>query len=194
MTRIKVYVSIVVAASAALAALVYLLSPDVRPDQLQAASSFAVLGVLFQLVSYRKSKDAIGSITFLPFLAAIVLSPNWAALAAVGVAAVICEFFARRVPIKAIFNIAQLVLSASVCVLVYRFLDGTSILQFTMSSIPAVAVVLPPDPGRGPTALVNPGFVDQPDGLGVRVIFGDDLLTAISQQFLIPLDVFEKPL
>ncbi len=143
MTRIKVYVSITVTASAALAALVYLLSPGVRPDQLQAASSFAVLGVLFQLVSYRKSKDAIGSITFLPFLAAIVLSPNWAALAAVGVAAVICEFFARRVPIKAIFNIAQLVLSAAFCVLVYRFLDGTSILQFTMSSIPAVAVVLP---------------------------------------------------
>ena len=143
MTQIKVYVSIIAVASVALAALVYSLAPEIRPDHLQAASSFAVLGVLFQLVTYRKSKGAIGSIAFLPFLAAIVLSPNWAALAAVGVATVICEVFARRALIKGVFNVAQLVLSASVCVLTYRYLGGTSVLQFTASSIPAVAVVLP---------------------------------------------------
>lgn len=143
MTQIKVYVSVVAVASAALATVVYVLAPEIRPDHLQAASSFAVLGVLFQLVTYRKSKGAIGSIAFLPFLAAIVLSPNWAALAAVGTAAFICELFARRAPIKALFNVAQLVLSASICVLTYQFLGGTSVLQFTASSIPAVAVVLP---------------------------------------------------
>lgn len=143
MTRIAFYVSTIALASAALAVAVYLLSPAVRPDQLQAAASFAVLGVVFQLVSYRKSKGAIGSIAFLPFLTAIVLSPNWAALAAVGIAAILCELLARRVPIKAVFNVAQLVLSASICVLVYRFLGGTSVLQFSATSIPAVAVVLP---------------------------------------------------
>lgn len=143
MTPIKVYVSTIALASAGLAFLVYSIAPELRADHLQAASSFAVLGVLFQLITYRKSKGAMGSIAFLPFLAAIVLSPNWAALAAVGGAAVICEVFARRAPIKAIFNVAQLVLSASVSVLVYRLLGGESVLQFTASSIPAVAVVLP---------------------------------------------------
>lgn len=143
MTPIKVYVLAIVAAAAGLSAFVYLLWPAVQADHLQAAFSFAVLGVLFQLVTYRKSKGAIGSIAFLPFLAIVVLSPNWTAMVAVGAAMVIGEFFARRTPIKAVFNVAQFVLSASICVLVYRSLGGASVLHFATSSIPAVAVVLP---------------------------------------------------
>lgn len=143
MTRIRVYVSGVVAASAGLGVILYLRSPIIRPDQLQAALSFAVLGLLFQLVTYRKSKGAIGSIAFLPFLAVVVLSPNWAAVVAVGATMAVGESFARRTPIKAVFNVAQFALSTSICVLVYQSLGGVSIVEFTTSSIPAVAVVLP---------------------------------------------------
>lgn len=144
MTRIKVYVSAVVLASAALAAAVYRLVPDIHPDEVQAAISFAVLGVVFQLVAYRQAaKGTAGSIAFLPFLSAIVISPNWAALASVGAAITVTELFGRRSPIKAVFNVAQIVLSAAICVLAYRSLGGTSILVGTASLIPAVAVALP---------------------------------------------------
>ena len=144
MTKINAYVSSVVAGSAALAYAVYQVVPHVPLIEARAAISFAVLGVLFQLVGYRKAaKGATGSIAFLPFLAAIVLSPNWAALAAVGVAMAICELFVRRAPIKAIFNVAQLVLSAGVCVLVYQALGGSSVLAYSVASIPAVAAALP---------------------------------------------------
>ena len=144
MAAIKVYVSLVFLLAASLSAAVYAISPVLAPEQLQAAFSFAVLGVLFQLVAYQKAQnDSIGSIAFLPFLAAIVLSPNWASLAAVGAAMAVCEVFGRRPPIKAVFNVSQFVLSAAICVLAYRSLGGISVLEFAPSSIPAVAVTLP---------------------------------------------------
>lgn len=141
---INVYVFGTVCASAALAALVYQATPEVAATEARAAVSFAILGVVFQLIGYRKTpKDAIGSIAFLPFLAATVLSPNWVSLCAVGLAMMVCELFVRRTPIKAVFNVAQLVLSAGVCVLVYQAFGGTSVLQYSPASIPAVAVALP---------------------------------------------------
>ncbi len=143
MTRIRLYVSAIVLAATGLTVFTYLQEPTARPDHLQAAVSFAVLGLLFQLATYRKTKGAIGTIAFLPFLAIVVLSPNWMAMVAVGSAMIVGEFFARRTLIKAVFNVAQFVLSTSICVLVYQFLGGTSILEFARSSIPAVAVVLP---------------------------------------------------
>jgi HD-GYP domain-containing protein (c-di-GMP phosphodiesterase class II) len=144
MQKIKLYVAVVVSVSSAIAFAVYRITPQISPEQAQAALSFAVLGVVFQLVAYRKApKGAIGSIAFLPFLAAIVLSPNWAALVAVGGAMTVSELFGRKAPIKAVFNVAQLVLAASVSLLVYRYLGGTSLLNYSAASIPAVAAALP---------------------------------------------------
>lgn len=144
MTRIKLYVSMIVAGASALAIIVYRLAPEVAADEARAAMGFAVLGVLFQIVGYRKTqKGAIGSIVFLPFLTAIVLSPNWAALLAVGATMTVTEVFARKSAIKVVFNVFQLVLSAACCVLVYRYFGGVSVLHYTPSLIPAVAVTLP---------------------------------------------------
>ncbi|MEX1186446.1 MAG: HD domain-containing phosphohydrolase [Gemmatimonadaceae bacterium] len=144
MKRINVYVSAVAALGAMFAALVYQLGPVARPDTIQAAISFAVLGVVFQLVGYRKpAKGAVGSIAFLPLLAAIVLSPNWATLAAIGAGMALCELFVRRSPIKAIFNISQSILSAAISVLVYQALGGVSLLTDASASVLAVAVALP---------------------------------------------------
>ena len=142
--RIKAYVGATVATAAALSVTVYRLAPQVHNDEAQAAISFAVLGVLFQLGAYRKApKGATGSIAFLPFLAAIVLSPNWIALAAVGVAMAACELLGRKPPIKLVFNVSQVIVSAAISLLAYRYLGGTSVLRFAPALIPAVAVALP---------------------------------------------------
>jgi len=142
--RIKAYVGATVATAAALSVTVYRLAPQVHNDEAQAAISFAVLGVLFQLGAYRKApKGATGSIAFLPFLAAIVLSPNWIALAAVGVAMAACELLGRKPPIKLVFNVSQVIVSAAISLLAYRYLGGTSVLRFVPALIPAVAVALP---------------------------------------------------
>lgn len=143
MTRIKLYVAAIVATASALSVFVYAQWPQVRVDSFRASLSFALLGVLFQLVAHRRSKGAMGSIAFLPFLAIVILSPDWTALVAVGVAVMMGEFFARRPPLKATFNVAQFVLSTSICIIAYRYLGGASVLQFSASSVFALAVVLP---------------------------------------------------
>lgn len=144
MNRINVYVSAVVASCAVLAALVYQLAPQATSDTVQAAISFAVLGVVFQLVGYRKTaKGAVGSIAFLPLLAAIVLSPNWATLAAIGAGMALCEVFVRRSPIKAVFNVSQSIISAAISILIYQALGGASLLTDASASVLAVAVALP---------------------------------------------------
>jgi len=144
MARIKVYVSVIVALASALAMLVYQLAPQVRPGEARAAVSFAILGVVFQLVAYRKvSKGAVGSTAFLPFLAAIIISPNWAAISAVGAAMAVCELSSRKSPIKAIFNVAQVILSSAICVFVYRSFGGVSVIDSSPASVAAVAATLP---------------------------------------------------
>jgi HD-GYP domain-containing protein (c-di-GMP phosphodiesterase class II) len=144
MTRIKLFVLWIVATAGILASVVYWLAPQVLALEAQAAMSFALLGVVFQIVAYRKaSKTAGGSIAFLPFLAALVASPNWVALVAIGTAMVLGELIARRAPLKATFNVAQCLLAGAICVLAYRSLGGGSVLDQSSWSIPAVAVALP---------------------------------------------------
>ncbi len=144
MTRVKFFVFIVFIISSAFAAIVYWTAPDVLAAEAQAAISFALLGVVFQIVAYRKSsKTSGGSIAFLPFLAAVVASPNWVALVAIGTAMALGELIARRAPIKAVFNVAQCVLAGAISVLVYRSLGGGSVLDHSSWSIAAVAAALP---------------------------------------------------
>jgi hypothetical protein len=52
----------------------------------------------------------------------------------------------------------------------------------------AVAVVLSTRAHSFAAALRDAGLVDAPDGLGMRVFAGHDLLTAVSQFLFIPLD------
>jgi len=52
----------------------------------------------------------------------------------------------------------------------------------------AVAVVLPPNAHGLGAALGRARLVHDADGFGVGMVSGDDLLTAISQLFLVPLD------
>jgi hypothetical protein len=58
----------------------------------------------------------------------------------------------------------------------------------------AVAIVLPSHPNRVVAAFANSRFVDVANGLGMSMIMGHDLLTAISHAFVVPLDRFDKTL
>jgi hypothetical protein len=57
-----------------------------------------------------------------------------------------------------------------------------------------VAVVLSAHAYRLGAALGRTRLVHDAHGLGMSMVLGDDLLTAVSQLFLVPLDRFEKTL
>jgi hypothetical protein len=54
--------------------------------------------------------------------------------------------------------------------------------------LPTTAQPLPSSPDGLRAALGRPGFVEAPDGLGVRVFAGDDPLALVAHAVLIPLD------
>ena len=60
--------------------------------------------------------------------------------------------------------------------------------------LPPIAVPLPRDPHRVIATLGDPGLVHHADRLRVGMISGHDLLAAVVELLLIPLDVFEKTL
>jgi hypothetical protein len=57
-----------------------------------------------------------------------------------------------------------------------------------------VAIPLPPDTHRVVPTLGDRGLVHHADRVGVGVVLGDDLLTAVVEFLFIPLDGFEETL
>ena len=58
----------------------------------------------------------------------------------------------------------------------------------TVVDLPTVAIPLATGTHRLVAALGRAGLVHATDGLGVGMVFGDDLLAAISELLFIPLD------
>ena len=61
-------------------------------------------------------------------------------------------------------------------------------------NLATVAVILSRRANGVVSALASPRFINQADGFSVAMVAGDNLLAAITQQFLIPLDGLQKTL
>ncbi len=79
-------------------------------------------------------RGATGSISFIPYMTAVLLVPNFAALAAIGLANAIAEIAKRRGVIKFAFNTAQLIVTYAIAIAVYRQLGGVTLLALTHTS------------------------------------------------------------
>lgn len=128
MNRVAMYVTGVVTIAIAAVLSLYSQQPAVSGDSLRAALCFGALACLALVFRYNLAQNAFGSIAFIPFLATITLAPNWAGVAAVATSHAIAELLARRAPLKAAFNIAQITVSAAFAAQIYSLLGGTSLL------------------------------------------------------------------
>jgi putative nucleotidyltransferase with HDIG domain len=111
-------------------------------EQWRAAAFFSGFGLLAAALAYKTSAATQGSITFLPYLSIAVIAPNAAALAAVLVSALGSEVMLRREPIKAVFNVGQLLFAESLAIGVYLFLGGRSLLEERPPALAFLALVL----------------------------------------------------
>lgn len=109
-----------------------MLTPAAEPWGGRAALCFAALGFFAQALGHKIGKGAEGDISFLPFLAIALLSPNVIAVATVATAVAITQVVARRDPRKGIFNVAQYALSIALGIIVYRLLGGVGFLSRPM--------------------------------------------------------------
>ncbi len=64
----------------------------------------------------------------------------------------------------------------------------------TVVNLPTVSIPLPSRAHCIVATFSRAGFVHATNGLGVGVVFGNDLLAPISELLFIPLDRFEKAL
>jgi hypothetical protein len=141
--RIRVYVGTLVILAVATLGWVYDLSPSVDPAMLRAALWFAGLAAVSGLLAYKKAaRRETGSIAFLPMLASVIVAPVWVTIVALGVATVVVEVAARRVLIKATFNVAQAMFWVAAAILAYRYLGGEALRSGVTVHYPAFVATL----------------------------------------------------
>jgi len=120
---VKIYVIAVALAGATAFHAVSLVPADLT-GSLPIAFWLATIGLGANLLSYQLRQGGSGAVSFIPFLATLVLIPNIVGVTSVILVVAFTEAIARRQLLKASFNIAQQTLSASLAVLIYLGAGG----------------------------------------------------------------------
>lgn len=141
--RVQFFVYAVAAAALVAVALLYLQDSPASFAQLSGAAMFVGLGVVATLFRYQFSKQAFGSIAFLPFLVAVTLLPSWSTAVMIGAATAIGEFSQKKQNLKRIFNVAQYSLASAISIAIFGSLGGLSLVvneEFRLLSLSAAVV------------------------------------------------------
>lgn len=128
-SRIQAYVAFISVLAIAGCTVVVLVSPPIGRDFVRAVLAISVLTVAAQLLNHAVRGGILGSISFFPILATIVLAPNWLAIAAIFVTRAATALTIRQPLIKVAFNSAQFALAGSLGVLAYLAVGGSSFLS-----------------------------------------------------------------
>ena len=137
-SRLTVYVGLIVTAAVASGVVLFLAEPSVSSASVRVLLLLSTLAVVAEALALLLPNSARGSIAFIPYLAAAVISPNWGSLVAVGSVKLLVET-ARRIDIKPLlFNVAQHVLTLSMAIWTFRLFGGETMLQATTRSFLSV--------------------------------------------------------
>lgn len=128
MKNTRVYVGLVCASAIAAAASAYLLRPTVSEQELSAVAVLAALAMFAELLTFALPRSANGSIAFIPYLAAVMVVPSWPTILAAALVKFVAELVHRREGLKRAFNVAQLAVTLTVAIGVYRALGGEGML------------------------------------------------------------------
>ena len=148
--RTRLYIGAVLVASALAFGVVAIVAPSAQASAIPAIATMSALALLAELLSYELMNGARGSINFIPYLAALLLSPSALALSCC-VGAIGLAYAVRRIkPIKILFNVSQFALGGSLGILVFLLLGGTPMLDDTtaissatqLSRLPAAAALV----------------------------------------------------
>lgn len=157
------YIQLVCAIALAAGTALYFVAPPADDFSIGTIATLAVLALVAELMVFLLPRGATGSISFVPYMATLMLVPNFAALAAVGSANAIAQIAKRRGPLKIAFNSSQLVLSYAVAIAVYRWLGGTSLLDLRDLPIATItrAIGLPATVAYSCVFAINTFLVSQ---------------------------------
>ena len=104
--------------------------------------TLAAFALTAELMAFLLPRGASGSIAFVPYMTAVMLVPNFAALLAIPAARLLGETAKRKDPKKTLFNVAQLTLAYSVAIMAYRLFGGRSLFEFRDLEVAQVTVLV----------------------------------------------------
>ena len=125
----------------AVAALWYYV-PPAQYGRLVVVAVLAVLALTAELMAFLLPQGAVGSVSFVPYMTAVVLVPDVTALAVIFGARTISELARARGGQKLVFNISQLILAYSIAIAVYVSLGGQSLFDLTSVRVSEVTSVV----------------------------------------------------
>jgi putative nucleotidyltransferase with HDIG domain len=127
-TRTVMYVALVSVCAVLANGALFLLAPDLQAAEIRAAVWMASIGLLAHVAMHRLPRGSEGSIAFIPWLAAAIITPTWVAVAAAAVSVLLAELAKRRAPVKILFNVMQISLAIGIATIIYRQIGGSSLL------------------------------------------------------------------
>jgi putative nucleotidyltransferase with HDIG domain len=141
----KSFVQLVCLLAVGATVIVARVAPASGMDSVGTVVTLGIVALTAEFMSFLLPRGAGGSISFIPFMTAVVLVPNTGALMAIVGARAIVEFARRRPAVKFFFNIGQVLLTYALAIIVYRALGGTSLFELRDLNLAqlTVAVGLP---------------------------------------------------
>ena len=136
--RVQVYILALSIAAAAVGSTIAALWPDVTAEHLAVAAAMMIVMVVAELVNYRRSGGASGSVGHIPILALALVVPQWPTLLAAAFACFIVAIAQRRPLDKALFNASQTTLAAGAAIVTFLAFGGAP-----LETLPRNALLTP---------------------------------------------------
>lgn len=140
--KTRAYIQLVVLAAMLAGIAIWMLFPPAADWDIGTVATLAALAATAELMGFLLPRGASGSISFIPYMTAVLLVPNFAALPAILAARAIAELVKRRDALKLAFNSAQLLLAYAVTVATYRYMGGRSLFELRELSVSAVTIAV----------------------------------------------------
>jgi putative nucleotidyltransferase with HDIG domain len=141
MKRTTPLILAVIAGAISVSLLLPSVSASSASDEFMAIAVLSGLALVAELLSFLMPKGVLGSISSMPGLAIILISPSWQAVLAIGGIKVVVESVRRADFEKAVFNIGQYVLTFGLAALVYLKMGGESLLHVRADGVSTITVV-----------------------------------------------------
>jgi putative nucleotidyltransferase with HDIG domain len=135
--RVNLYVGSVCLAAIAGGYLLFANAEPVSSSELNAIAILAILAAIADFLTFGLPRTSAGSLAFIPYLAAVMVVPSWATVAAATGVKLLSEIASRRDWPKLAFNVAQLTISLACAIAVYRTLGGNGLLSGVVPSLAA---------------------------------------------------------
>jgi putative nucleotidyltransferase with HDIG domain len=131
-------------ASLVSAAALYIATPGIPTSGVATLVTLGCLALTAELLAFVLPRGARGSVAFIPYMATVLLVPNFGALLTITVVKSIAELAGRREAQRQVFNTAQLAFTFTATILIYRALGGVSMLDLHGTTLRDITFQLGP--------------------------------------------------